>query len=183
MQAPDAKLPDKRSALLVTPRLTLRPLAAEDSAELHALLVQPGVRRRLCDDRALTLAEVEAMVATSLRRHADAGTGLWALMRNARPGLLAGCVGLWRYERDTATEAPEELVFALCETHWGSGYALEGGTALLAHARDALGWYQACASTDLGNNASIRTLWRLGFVEAGLAQGPNGALRRFRRVL
>jgi ribosomal-protein-alanine N-acetyltransferase len=174
-------LPDMPD-LLVTRRLTLRPVSGDDIDALHALLAQPGVRRHLCDGRVTPRVEVETMLATSARLRDADGTGLWALAENARPSTLAGIVGWWPYRHLDFPEV-SELLFALSEAFWGRGLAMEAGTAMLGYARDTLGWRQAQASTSLGNNASIRTLWRLDFSEAEIVRGLAGALRIFRRAL
>ena len=122
------------------------------------------------------------MLAASTRLRDGDGTGLWALTENACPSPLAGITGWWPYRHPDFLEA-SELLFALSEAHWGRGLAVEAGIAMLEYARDTLGWHQAQASTRLGNNASIRTLLRLEFVEAEIVGGPAGALRIFRRTL
>ena len=107
---------------------------------------------------------------------------MWTLAENARPSTLAGIVGWWPYRHLDFPEA-SELLFALSEAHWGRGLAMEAGNAMLDYVRDALGWRQAQASTNLGNNAAIRTLWRLDFSEVEIVRGLAGALRIFRRAL
>lgn len=170
------------SDLLVTRRLTLRPVSGDDVDALHALLAQPGVRRHLCDGHVTPRAEVVKMLVTSVQLHDADGTGLWTLAENARPSTLVGIIGWWPYRHLDFPET-SELSFALSEAHWGRGLAMEAGAAMLDYARDTLGWRQAQASTSLGNNAAIRTLWRLDFSEAEIVRGLAGALRIFRRSL
>jgi ribosomal-protein-alanine N-acetyltransferase len=174
-------LPDMPD-LLVTRRLTLRPVSGDDVDALYALLAQPGVRRHLCDGRVTPRAEVEAMLTASVKLRDTDGARLWALAENARPSTLIGIVGWWPYRHLDFPEA-SELLFALSEAHWGRGLAVEAGAAMLDYARDRLGWHQAQASTNLGSIAAIRTLWRLDFSEAEIVRSRNGALRIFRRRL
>lgn len=171
-------LPD----LLVTRRLTLRPLSGDDVDALHALLAQPGVRRHLCDGRATPRAEVVKMLVTSVRLRDADGTGLWTVAEDARPSTLVGIVGWWPYRHLDFPET-SELLFALSEAHRGRGLATEAGNAMLDYARDTLGWSRAQASTNLGSIAAIRTLWRLEFNEAEIVRSRAGALRIFRRAL
>jgi [ribosomal protein S5]-alanine N-acetyltransferase len=167
-------------APLRSARLALRPVECGDAEDLHTLVAQPGVRRYLFDGATPTLADAREMATDSVRLHAASGIGLWRIVRDAGPDAWVGIAGFWPFAH--ATSGPE-LLFALAEEHWGRGYATEAGGLLLSHARDALGWFEAHASTDLGNNASIRTLWRLGFTDAGLLRGDARTLRLFRRAL
>lgn len=169
--------------LLLTRRLSLRPLTIDDLDALHALLAQPGVRRHLCDGRTLRRSDVAAMLATSQRLRAASGEGLWAILENARGWTLAGVAGLWPYRHVDLAPPAAELVFALDEGCWGRGLANESCGALLGYARDMLGWQTAQASTNFGNNASVRTLTRLDFVECGAVPAQGGPLRVFRRTL
>lgn len=168
-----------RSAHLHTQRLALRPLAPGDGEALHALLVQPGVRRHLFDGIAVARAQVDAMVAGSQERFAGYGVGLWLAFEIARPSAPAGIAGFWAFEH----AAQDELVFALDEACWGRGLAAEASQAVLGYARDALGWIEARASIDDGNLASARTLARLGFRENGQAVRAGDVLRLFRKPL
>ena len=169
-------------AWLTTPRLMLRPLGTGDADALHALVVQPGVRRHLFDGGVLARAEAEAMAAESLRRFDACGAGLWAVYEIARAGRLAGIAGFWRFG-NAGRRSSEELVFALDESCWGCGLATEASGAVLGHVREALGWRLARASVDEGNLASARTLARLGFRECGQSVRSGRVLRLFERPL
>ena len=168
---------------LVTHRLMLRPLETGDAEALHALLMQPGVRRHLFDDIVPARAHVDAMAVESRQRFEDCGAGLWAVFEIASPDKLAGISGFWRFEHGPGRRSTDELVFALDESCWGRGLALEASQAVLRHVRDGLGWDEASASADDGNLASARTLARLGFREHGHALRPGGLLRLFHRPL
>lgn len=138
-------------------------------------------------------APVRSPRAATQRRGRDArdqpaaarhlGRGLWAIQESARGWTLAGVAGLWPYRHVDIAPPVTELVFALDEGCWGRGLANEAGGALLGYAPDMLGWQTAQASTDFGNNASIRTLTRLDFVQAEVVPEQGGLLRIFRRTL
>lgn len=169
--------------LLLTRRLSLRPLTIDDLDATYGLLRQPGVHRRLCAGSALRRTEMAAILATSQRLRDASGEGLWAILENARNWALAGVTGLWPYRHVDPAPQVGELVFALDEGCWGRGLAMEASSALLGYARDMLGWRTVQASTHFGNNASVRTLTRLDFVETGLVPGQVCALRIFQRTL
>ena len=171
------------SRSLATQRLTLRPLRYSDLDPLHALLAQPGVRRHLYDDRSPAPDEVAALIAGSRHRFETCGAGSWVVFEMARPATLAGIVGFHGFDHGPGRRSEEEMVFALGESHWGRGLATEAANAVLMHVRDALGWTEAQASVDHGNQASVRTLQRLGFRECADTFMQGGMLRTFRRML
>ena len=76
-----------------------------------------------------------------------------ALIRLLGIAGLAGISGFWRFEHGPGRRSTDELVFALDESCWGRGLALEASQAVLRHVRDGLGWDEASASADDGNLA------------------------------
>ena len=60
-----------------------------------------------------------------------------------------------------------EIGYALGRAHWGKGYMQEALTALLGYAFSELNLQRIEADVDPRNNASIRTLERLGFQREG----------------
>ena len=165
------------SSVLSTDRLRLRPARCDDLDDMHHLVNETSVCRFLFDNRRRSREEVCEMLSASERRFEDTGTGLWALQTRAGEGLIGFlCLRPFHDERGN------ELAFALSSVHWGKGYALEAGAALIGYVRERLGWKSVQASTDLCNNRSIRTLWRLEFVESSIIHGPAGPLRVFKRM-
>jgi len=163
-------------AIIDTCRLRLAPLRHEDAEEALALVGEPSVRRFLFDDQRLDAADVAQMILRSRSLQAERGAGGWTV-RAHDTNHLAGMFWLWPFQNPHQLE----LAFALSARWRGRGYAMEAGDALLAHVRDELRWPGVHASTDIGNAASIRTLWRLDFKETGLGSGPAGPLRLFVR--
>jgi RimJ/RimL family protein N-acetyltransferase len=70
---------------------------------------------------------------------------------------FVGCCGLRPYE------AIYELGFHLCAAHWGKGYATEAARAVIAHAFEVLKAPSLFAGHHPENEASRRTLLKLGF--------------------
>lgn len=168
-----------RTEIIRTPRMILRAMKAEDNGLVHALLLQPGVRRFLCDDRELSREEVDEIQRTSAILYEMAGTGLWCMSEPGAEDRIVGVVGFMRFHEPPVSE----LIFAIDEAFWRRGMAVEAGRAMLGYARDALGWSVAQASTEIENQASVRTLRSLGFSEVYMMHGPVAPLRIFRRAL
>jgi len=168
---------------LATPRLTLSPATDADLDALWRLLTDPQVRRYLCDDRILTRAEVQAMLAESIAEW-PTGMGLW-LLRD-REERLVGCVGLHPVSLDIVAHAPHlageiEPTIALAPEHWGRAYAAEALRAVIAHGFATLGLARLVAVSDEPNERSHRLMLRVGFTPTGTtASGPCYPLRTWR---
>jgi len=165
-----------QAGVILTRRLHLEPVRQGDLDAMHGIVNETSVRRFLFDNRATSRERVRSMLSASERQFRENGTGIWALRAHASERLI-GFFCLWPF----VVKREMELGFALSWAHWGKGYATEAGAALIDYVREHLGWKQLQASTDLHNNRSILTLWRLDFVESALIRGPAGPLRVFKR--
>ena len=165
---------------LATPRLTLRPATDADLGALWRLLTDPQVRRYLCDNRVLTRAEVQTILAEDLA-HGSAGMGLWLVRGHAED--LVGCIGLHPVSPEIVAHAPHlageiEPTIALAPDHWGRGLAAEALAAAVAYAFDTLGLERLVAVVDEPNARSHRLMLRIGFIPTGTtATGPCYPLR------
>lgn len=164
---------------LTTLRMTLTPMRNDDVDAVASLLAQPGVRRFLCDDRVLARQDVVEIRDRSAMLHAQTGAGLWCMHEMSPVPSLIGIVGFLRFHEPPV----DELIFAVDDGYRGHGLASEAIRAMLRYARDVLGWTLVQASTNQGNQASIRTLLRQGFVEVGILPADPAPLRLFRRSL
>ncbi len=180
MMEPDIPLPQVGSShqagVMLTRRLRLEPMRQDDLDAMHGIVNETSVRRFLFDNQATSRERVRNMLSSSERQFRESGTGIWALRTHASERLI-GFFCLWPF----VVKREMELGFALSWAHWGKGYATEAGVALIDYVREHLGWKQLQASTDLHNNRSILTLWRLDFVESALIRGPAGPMRVFKR--
>jgi RimJ/RimL family protein N-acetyltransferase len=80
--------------------------------------------------------DVEAWIQKSLRRYAEEGTGLWAMILKA-DGKLAGDCGLTRQDVDGVIET--EVGYLLARRYQGQGLATEAAHACLDYAFSKLG--------------------------------------------
>jgi RimJ/RimL family protein N-acetyltransferase len=148
---------------LTTPRLRLRPLAVEDTAELLAYRGRADVCRYLpfepMDEPGLT-----ARLAGELgRREITAeGQALTLGAELAASGRLVGDVVLFFH---SAKHAAGEIGYVFHPDVAGQGYATEACAAVLNvafDARDGLGLHRVVARMDARNLASARLASRLG---------------------
>jgi ribosomal-protein-alanine N-acetyltransferase len=156
LTALDAQL-GRHPLVLVTPRLRLEPVLPRVTPALHAVWVDPQVRRFLWDDKVIpieTAAEVTGASARDFDRHRF---GLWSVITRD-DGRLAGFCGL---RTDGVGDEPE-LLFGLLPDFWGRGLAREAARAVLAYAFDTLHLARVIAATDVPNQPSARTLLSLG---------------------
>lgn len=161
-------MPASVDPTLETPRLTLEPITRGDVGPLHALLLEPAVRRYLLDGVEISRAWVEDAVLESESDFRTHGFGLWRIRARSEDGALVGLTGLRRFPG--ASEP--QLLYALAPRFWGRGYATEAAAAVVRHAFDDLGFRRILASTDSPNLDSLRVMERLGmrFLEAGLME-------------
>lgn len=144
-------------AVLRTPRLSLRPASLGDLEALHALFVDPAVRRYLWDDRVIARDETREAIAASEACFPAHGFGQW-LLALAGDATIAGFCGL----RPIEGEADPELLYALAPGQRGAGLATEACRAVLAHGLGTLALRRIVARVDVPNLASRRVLERLG---------------------
>ncbi|BDG02145.1 GNAT family N-acetyltransferase [Anaeromyxobacter oryzae] len=161
--------------VLDTPRLTLRPLTLGDVGALRALLIDPDVRRWMCDGLVLPEATVRGMIQESLAGFRRCGAGLYALHRK-EDGAFVGYAGL-----KPARIRGLELAAAVWPRYWRQGVAREAGEAVIRHAFDGLELPRVLACTDAPNFRSLGAIVRLGFRPLVNTPGAFGVIRWFVR--
>lgn len=154
--------------ILTTPRLVLRPAAAADLDAVWALLVDPDVRRYLCDDKVLPRETVAGILAECLAL-APQGMGMWIVEND---GAMAGLASLKPVPDVLTALIPAlagevEPTVALHPGFWHRGLAGEALAAVLGHGFAALALPRIAALCDVPNTASARMLARAGFRGTG----------------
>lgn len=150
------------------------PVNAAHVQALHALLVDPHVRRYLLDG-----AEVDEDFAAEVIRDSEAlfesrGVGLWLLSDGGAP---FGFVGFRVFE-DLSPEP--QLLYGLVEAETGKGRASEAAAWAIERALEA-GFEAIEAAVDSPNLASVRVLDKLGFALTRRQPGPFGETLFFER--
>lgn len=152
-----------RLPTLTASRVCLRWLTEDDVEALFAIFSDPEVMRFWSSP---PLAEVSGargldhIHACFLRRELFQ----WGVARRSDDLVIGTCT---LYHLD-AGNGRAEIGFALGREHWGNGYIGEALRTLLDFAFGELGLYRLEADVDPRNEASIRTLERLGFQKEGL---------------
>jgi len=162
--------------VLVTERLELRPIGAPDVDAMHALWIDPDVRRYLWDDVIISRERAAEAVAASASDFANHAYGLWSV-RLRMTGALGGFCGL------RSADAAPELLYGFLREYWGQGYATEAAAAVLDHAFRTLGLSAIDAATDAPNTASMRVLDRLAMslVRRAVVNGLDTVFYRISR--
>jgi RimJ/RimL family protein N-acetyltransferase len=155
---------------LETGRLTLRPIGLGDAPFILGLLNEPSFLLHIGDKGVRTADDARRYIEEGPRAsYARFGFGLY-MVTLRESGTLLGICGLLK--RDWLEDV--DLGFALLPPYWRHGYSFEAASAVLAHARGALGLRRIVAITSLGNDPSIRLLGKLGFRFERVARFTEG---------
>lgn len=147
-----------------TPRLTLRPLRAEDAAPLFALYSDAEFTRF---GPLPVMTRFEQIVDYLVRRMQGSAAQteiVWAVELTATQEAIGLC-SLFDLE---PAAARAEIGFGLRRASWGRGYMSEAARAVVDCAFDILHLHRIEAEIDARNAASARLLERLGFVREAL---------------
>lgn len=140
-----------------TNRLRLRPLTSEDVGDLHRLLIDPDVRKYLCDDKVLDTEQAASFIDNSLASFETSGFGLWAVRPREEDTLIGFC-GFWFFY-----DPPElQLLYAIAPEHWGKGLATEVARAMIRYGFEEHSFERIIASADAPNLASVRVMEKAG---------------------
>jgi RimJ/RimL family protein N-acetyltransferase len=143
--------------ILVTERLELRELTAEDVPFLTGLLTDPQVMYAW--PRPYTSGEVGAWIDRQRERYRRDGCGYW-LASDRRLGLPVGQAGLMR--SDVAGTSQLGLGYIFDRAHWGRGYASEAARGCVSYAFERLGQQRVIALIRPENGPSRAVAGRLG---------------------
>ena len=157
-----------------TARLRLRPLEVADVDALHALFIDPDVRRYLWDDVVVARDRVATIVAESLASFATDGSGLWGVRVRDEPA-LAGFCGYPRFHEPPVLE----LLYGMAPTLWGRGLATEAARAMIRYGFETLALARIEASIDPPNLASDRVLVKARLTRLGERATDGRALVHF----
>jgi ribosomal-protein-alanine N-acetyltransferase len=147
-----------------TERLTLHPATFDDVDGLHALWVDPDVRRYLWDDEVIPRELAASVIDGSIATFAERSFGQFVLRERSSPrdAPILGFAGL----RTFGAGSERELMYGLWPARWGTGLATEAARAVLRHGFEATAERVLWAGADPQNSASFRVMERLGMTYA-----------------
>src|ERR1043166_6626311 len=156
-----SKMTAEKLPVINTSRLSLRAISAADLDDFYAIYSNPEVMRYWSTpplpnrDGARELIE---NIVRDVERHEILKWGI------ALDGRLIGSVTLFHME---LTQRRAEIGYALGRAYWGNGFMGEALTAVINYAFDSLNLHRIEADVDPRNDASVRTVQRLGFQREG----------------
>lgn len=150
-------------SLIVTPRLVLRELNADDAAFILELLNEADFVRFIGDKGVKNLGDAKEYIRKGPHdSYVRNGFGLYAVcLRDGSPLGICGLV-----KRD-GLDAPD-LGFAFLARHRSKGYALESSQAVLERGRKVCKLRRILAITTPDNHRSIGVLEKAGFKFEGM---------------
>jgi ribosomal-protein-alanine N-acetyltransferase len=148
---------------LHTPRLLLRPLRAEDAQGLFDIFSDAEVMRYWSTPPWPTIDEAHAMIARDLKAM-PAGEYLRFGLEHVDDQTLIGTCTLFSI---SSTCRRAEVGYGLASAAWGKGYMNEALTALLDYGFSEMKLNRVEADIDPRNQASAKSLERLGFTREG----------------
>ncbi|MBE7681016.1 GNAT family N-acetyltransferase [Paenibacillus sp. P13VS] len=148
-----------RETFLETERLQFSTWSEEDRPLASALWGDPEVTKWVSSKGFMSEDEIEARLAQEMERQREMEVQYWPLF-DKETGVFVGCCGL-------RPSAPEEKIYEfgvhLTRDHWGKGYALEAGKAVIRYAFEQLDVDALFAGHHPENGVSKRLLQKLGF--------------------
>ena len=145
------------SPLLETDRLTARPIALDDVAQLQALHRAEAVAEHI--GGSWTLDRSEQFVRGAVEHWQRMGYGQWMFSEKAS-GRIVGRSGLRHYYLDSRDEI--ELLYAFEPEVWGRGYGTEAAQAVVGFAFGTLGVESIVSFTLPDNPGSRRVMEKAG---------------------
>lgn len=143
-------------SILTTSRCTLRPFTQEDAENLIPILGAEAVMRYSMTG-AMDLPTIRATIDTWISLYEQHGFSPLAVMHN---NMLIGYAGLDLRVVEGIEQV--QITFRLAESHWGQGFATELAIAIRDYAFNKLQLSEIIAIIDPENQASIRTISKIG---------------------
>ncbi len=146
-----------------TSRISLRWISEDDVDAFYAIYSHPEVMR-YWSSLPLTHRDQAAKQIGEIHEGFESQAILkWGIARRS-DNLLIGSITLFHLD---FTHRRAEIGYALGRDYWRQGYMQEALTAVIAYAFGELGFHRIEADVDPRNDASIRTVQRLGFKREG----------------
>jgi ribosomal-protein-alanine N-acetyltransferase len=137
---------------LITPRLRLRPAQAGDLEGLHAVFSHPAAMRYWSRPPHTEIGQTRDFLDNMISAPADLSDDFIVEYQ----GRAVGKAGCWRIP---------EIGYILHPDHWGQGLATEALSAVVGYIFATRPVEAITADVDPRNEASLRLLAKLGFIE------------------
>jgi RimJ/RimL family protein N-acetyltransferase len=144
-------------------RTTLRPLRIEDAGDLYQVYSDPETMRYWSSPPHPDEPRTREMIVSAEESFEDRSALQWAIERRSDRRVL-GTVTLLPDPRQPRAE----LGFIIGREHWGRGYAGEAQRRVARFGFEELRLHRLEADTHPDNEASARSLERLGFRREGV---------------
>jgi len=162
--------------VLASPRLRLVPFALADVPAVRAFVVDPEVRRWMCDGKALDEPVVRGWVRDSERDFRAGGAGMWRIEVRGEGGeVVDRCAGFAGIRPSRVSRDPM-LAAAVAPRWFGRGVATEACRLVLRDGFERCGYPRIVAGTDWNNAPSRALIRRLGFTPWRASPGFFGAV-------
>jgi [ribosomal protein S5]-alanine N-acetyltransferase len=149
----------------VTKRLRLRAPRLGDAAALLAVLGDPEVTRYHNMPTLTTPAEARLALERLAQRYAARDTIRWAIeLVEPDESAMIGTVGLLRFDFE---HRRAEIGYEIARRCWNQGLATEAVAAIVRYGFSVMELHRIGAGVLPGNDASVRVLQKLGFLEEG----------------
>jgi RimJ/RimL family protein N-acetyltransferase len=150
--------------VLKAPRVMLRWIRASDADALFTWYSDPAVTRYLSLPPWTEAGQALKKIETTLGGY-ESGAHLNFIVERVADAAPIGMAGLFHFHE---TSRRAEIGYTLARAHWGQGLMHEALVVLVDHAFSALDLNRLEADIDPRNNASGRSLERLGFQKEGV---------------
>ncbi|MEK8045092.1 GNAT family N-acetyltransferase [Ideonella margarita] len=157
-------MPFMLDAPIVTPRLLVRSLHADDLPDLLVVNGDDAVTHHLPYPSWAGMDDATAW-AERVRQREQAGDTLQLVLQRRDTGQVIGACLLFKLDEPSGRA---ELGYVLGQAHWHGGWMFEACEALVAHAFGPLGLRRLEAEVNPANAASMALIRRLGFTQEGL---------------
>jgi ribosomal-protein-alanine N-acetyltransferase len=164
---------------LATERLRLRAPLPQDAAAVLDIIGDPEVTRYLNLPTFTTLTEAQEALERLQQRFTARDAIRWAIVLVERNEMI-GTVGLLRFDFE---HRHAEVGYEIARRWWGRGLTSEAAAAVIRYGFSVLGLHRIEAGVLPGNDASVRVLRKLGFVEEGTRRDylhAKGSFHSFR---
>ena len=155
--------------MIQTERLLLRELTIDDAPFIFHLVNEPAWLQFIGDKGVRNMHDAEQYILNGpVKSYHQNGFGLWLVM-DKQLNIPLGMCGL--IKRDGLDDV--DIGFAYRAVYGGKGYGVEAATAVLQHARQALGLTRIVAILDEDNVRSRKLLEKIGFQYEKMITLPN----------